>query len=39
VQGFVGLVVLLIVGAAALALAAYQLGHIVNVTIERFLDN
>ena len=39
VQGFVGLVVLLVVGAAALALAAYQLGHIVNVTIERFLDS
>jgi hypothetical protein len=37
-QGFVGLVILVIVGAATLAFAIYQLGHLVNVTIERFLD-
>jgi hypothetical protein len=39
VQGVVGLIVLLVVGAAVLAFAAYQLGHLVNVTIERFLDS
>ena len=38
-QGAVGLVILLIVGAAALAFGVYQLGHLINVTIERFLDS
>jgi hypothetical protein len=37
-QGFVGLMVLLVVGATALAFGIYQLGHLVNVTIERFLQ-
>jgi hypothetical protein len=35
--GFVGLIVLVSVSAAALALGIYQLGHLVNVTIEEFL--
>jgi hypothetical protein len=38
IQGFVGLMILLVVGAATLAFGIYQLGHLVNVTIERFLD-
>lgn len=38
-QGVVGLAILLIVGAAALAFGVYQLGHLVNATIERFLDS
>ncbi len=37
-QGFLGLIVLLAVGAAALALGIYQLGHLINQTIERFLE-
>lgn len=39
IQGFVGLVVLVVVGAAALAAGIYQLGHLINVTIERFLQS
>jgi hypothetical protein len=39
ILGFVGLVVLVVVSAAALAFGIYQLGHLVNVTIERFLDS
>ena len=37
-QGVVGVIVLLGVGAAALALALYELGHLINKTIEAFLD-
>jgi hypothetical protein len=37
-QGFVGLVVLLVVASAVLALGIYQLGHLVNETIGRFLE-
>lgn len=37
VLGFVGLIVLVGVSAAALAFGIYQLGHIINVTIEKFL--
>lgn len=37
-QGFVGLMVLVFVGAAALAFAIYQLGRLVNTTIERFFE-
>jgi hypothetical protein len=36
VIGFVGLLVLLGVSSVALAFGIYQLGHIVNVTIENF---
>jgi hypothetical protein len=37
-QGLVGIIVLLGVGAAALAFALYELGHLINKTIEAFLD-
>lgn len=37
VQGFVGLIVLIAVSAAVLALAVYQAGHIINQTIEHFV--
>lgn len=37
VQGFVGLIVLVSAASAALALGIYQLGHIINGTIEAFL--
>ena len=37
-QGIVGVIVLLGVGAAALAFVLYELGHLINRTIERFLD-
>lgn len=39
VQGFVGLVVLVGLAAAALALAIYQGGHLINVMIESFLGS
>ena len=39
IQGFVGLVILLVVAAAVLAFGIYQLGHLVNETIGRFLDS
>jgi hypothetical protein len=39
VLGFVGLVILVLVSAAVLAFGIYQLGHLVNVTIERFLES
>ena len=39
VQGFVGVLVLVCLGAAVLAFAIYQLGHLVNATIKTFLDN
>ena len=37
-QGLVGVIMLLGVGAAALAFALYELGHLINRTIEAFLD-
>lgn len=37
-QGFVGLMVLVFVGAAALAFGIYQLGQMVNASIERFFE-
>jgi hypothetical protein len=37
-QGIVGVIALLGVGAAALAFVLYELGHLINRTIERFLD-
>jgi hypothetical protein len=37
-QGLVGVIVLLGVGAAALAFVLYELGHLINNTIEAFLD-
>lgn len=37
VQGFVGLIVLIAVSAAVLALAVYQLGHVIDQTIQHFL--
>jgi len=37
-QGVVGAIVLLGVGAAVLAFALYELGHLINKTIEAFLD-
>ena len=37
IQGFVGLVVLIAVSSAVLALAVYQVGHLINQTIERFV--
>jgi hypothetical protein len=37
IEGFVGLVVLLFVGTTVLAFGLYQLGHLINLTIERFL--
>ena len=37
-QGVVGVLVLLGVGAAALAFVLYELGHFINRTIEHFLD-
>jgi hypothetical protein len=36
-QGFVGLIVLISVSAALLALAAYQAGHLINETMQHFL--
>lgn len=36
-QGFVGLIVLITVSAAVLALAVYQAGHVINQTIEHFV--
>lgn len=38
IQGFVGLVVLVAASAALLAFGIYQLGHLVNQVIERFLE-
>jgi hypothetical protein len=37
-QGIVGVIVLLGVGAAGLAFVLYELGHFINRMIERFLD-
>jgi hypothetical protein len=36
--GIIGLVLLLALGAAALAFGLYQAGHLVNQTIEAFLE-
>jgi hypothetical protein len=36
--GLLGVIVLLGVGAAALAFVLYELGHFINRTIETFLD-
>ena len=38
ILGFLGLMVLLAIGTALLALAIYELGHLINLTIERFLE-
>jgi hypothetical protein len=38
-QGLVGLIVLVTVSAAVLALAVYQLGHVINQTIGHFLKS
>src|SRR6185503_15321528 len=38
VAGFVGMVVLVVIGSAALAFAVYQLGHAINAVIQRFLN-
>ena len=38
-QGFVGVVVLVGIGAAVLAFAIYQTGHLINQLIESFLDS
>jgi len=37
-QGLVGVIILLGVGAVALAFALYGVGHLINKTIEAFLD-
>lgn len=37
VQGFVGLIVVIAVSAAVLALAVYQLGHVIDQTIQHFV--
>jgi len=39
IRGFVGLVVLVGLTAVALALAIYQAGHLINQTIETFLNS
>lgn len=38
VLGFAGLVLLVVASAAVLALGIYQVGHLVNQLIERFLE-
>ena len=38
-QGFIGAVVLVGIGAAVLAFAIYQAGHFINLLIESFLDS
>ena len=38
-QGFIGVVVLVGIGAAVLALAIYQAGHVINLLIESFLGS
>lgn len=38
-QGFVGVVVLVGIGATVLAFAIYQAGHFINLLIESFLDS
>lgn len=36
-QGFIGLVVLVLVGSAVLAFSVYEVGHVINSTIAKFL--
>lgn len=36
-QGFVGLVLLVAVSASVLALAVYEVGHVIDQTIQRFV--
>jgi hypothetical protein len=38
-QGLVGLIVLVTISAAVLALAVYQVGHVINQTIGHFLKS
>jgi hypothetical protein len=38
VQGLIGLLILLFFATTALAYGIYQLGHLVNLTINRFFD-
>ena len=38
-QGFIGAIVLVALGAAALAFAIYQGGHLINLMIESFLGS
>jgi hypothetical protein len=37
-QGFLGLIILIFFATAALAFGLYELGHAVNLTIERFFE-
>jgi hypothetical protein len=39
IQGFMGLIILLIVSVAVLAFGIYQLGHLVVLTVERYLGD
>lgn len=38
-QGLLGAVILVAIGAAVLAFAIYQAGHFINLVIESFLDS
>jgi len=38
-QGFVGILVLIVLASAVLALAIYEMGHLINRTIESFLGS
>ncbi len=38
VQGFIGLLILLFFATTALAYGIYQLGHLINLTINRFFE-
>jgi hypothetical protein len=38
-QGLIGVLVLVGIGAAALAFAIYQAGHFINLVIESFLES
>jgi hypothetical protein len=38
VQGFIGLLILLFFATTALAYGIYELGHLVNLTINRFFE-
>lgn len=39
IQGFVGVLVLVSLAAAAIAFGIYQAGHLINQTIESFLNS
>ena len=39
VAGVAGIVVLVVASAGVLAFGVYQLGHLINATVERFLGN